>query len=114
MILANELRSGNLVQLNNRWVIVDGQTIRDITSVPGEAEKYERIPLTHAVLERCGFRNGSIRVSNDVGWAFKLEMVKGEMVLAVQEYALPVSCKFLHQLQNLFFAITGEELSVST
>jgi hypothetical protein len=25
--------------------------IRDITSVPGEAEKYERIPLTHAVLD---------------------------------------------------------------
>ena len=115
MILANELRLGNLLQLDGRWVMVDGQVIRDITSVPGEAKRYERIPLTAAVLARCGFRDGSIRVSNDVGWAFKLEIVKGgDMVLAVEEYALPVGCKYLHQLQNLFYALTGEELNVST
>jgi len=113
MILANELRSGNLLLRNGHWVLIDGQAIRDITSVPGEAETYERIPLNSAVLNRCGFRDGSIRVSNDVGWAFKLEIVKGEIVLAVQEYALPVGCKYLHQLQNLYYALTGEELKVS-
>jgi hypothetical protein len=114
MTLANELRAGNLLKLEGRWVVVDGQAIRDISIISGEAGRYERIPLTSEVLTRCGFRDDSLRVSNDVGWAFNLELVKGEMVLAVEDYALPVGCRFLHHLQNLFYAITGEELNVST
>jgi hypothetical protein len=113
MIAANELRPGNFLTRAGHWVIVDGQTIRDVSSVPGAAERYEGIPLSRAVLDRCGFRDGSIRVSNDVGWAFRLELDSGELVLAVKEYALPVNCKYLHQLQNLYYAITGDELPVT-
>jgi hypothetical protein len=112
MILESELRPGNYLLKDGHWVTIDGAAIHDITRVPGEAGRYERIPLNSAVLDRCGFREGSIRVSNDVGWAFKLEVVKGEMVLAVQEYALPLNCSHLHQLQNLYYALTGEELKV--
>ena len=110
---ANELRIGNILLRNGRWLAIDGQAIRDLSMLPGEGEHYAPIRLDSDLLHRCGFRDGSIRVSNDVGWAFKLEIVKGEMVLAVQEYALPLNCKYLHQLQNLYFDLTGEELKVS-
>ncbi len=113
MKLANELRPGNILMRANNWIQLDGAAIRDIEIVPGEAALYDRIPLTAAILERCGFRDGKIRVSNDVGWAFMLEVDEGEMVLAVKEYALPLQCKYLHQLQNLFYALTAEELLVT-
>ena len=112
-MLINELRTGNLLMKGGQWVIVDGQIIRDIAHLPGENERYTRIPLSAALLERCGFRNGSILVSNDVGWAFKLETIKGEIVLTAGECALPVSCTYLHQLQNLFYVLSGEELSIA-
>jgi hypothetical protein len=113
MILSNELRIGNYLIKNEHWVSVDAPAILDISRLPGEEELYTPIILTSGVLDKCGFRNSCLRVSNDVGWAFQLEVVNGEMVLAVKEYALPLGTKYLHQLQNLFYAITGQELSVA-
>jgi hypothetical protein len=112
MIIASELRTGNLLSLGGKWVIVDGQAIRDITMVPGVPEKFERIRLTREILIRCGFRDGKLPVSNDVGWRFMLEVDEGEIVLAVKEYALPLRIKYLHELQNLYHALTGDELNI--
>ena len=113
MILANELRTGNLMSLGGKWVIIDGQAIRDITLVPGVPEKFERIRLTSEILIRCGFRDGRLPVSNDVGWRFYLEIDAGELVLAVKEYALPLRVKYLHELQNLYHSLTGDELGIA-
>ena len=113
MILAQDLRIGNYLIKNEYWVTVDAQALLDLSILPGEEEKYMPILLSLAVLDRCGFHNSILPVSNNVGFTFKLEVVKGDMVLAVKEYALPVGVKYLHQLQNLYYSLTGDELNVT-
>ena len=71
------------------------------------------IPLTPEILEKCGFAK-SISVGdlwllrvNDTN--FMLHPTGGRFYT----WAYSIPCEYLHQLQNLFFAITGKELEVT-
>lgn len=104
MIKATELRIGNLVMRNNKF---DGMPrITKLVSMmifqaEKEPEEFEAIPITCEWLERMGFSDaaqngGLIRYqSRGSGWTTQLPHIK-----------------FVHQLQNLFFALTGEELTI--
>lgn len=134
-IKANELRLGNLIRFNNfigdeRNVIVNARFFasmaggRPFTEVEGSNNSelnncYSGIVLTPEIFEKCGFKkskydesylflnndgsivietDGSIAVGDDpskIGWASAAQV-----------------CSFLHQLQNLYFALTGQELEV--
>tara|TARA_R110000868_G_scaffold256359_2_gene513078 strand:+ start:510 stop:872 length:363 start_codon:yes stop_codon:yes gene_type:complete len=74
---------------------------------------YKPIPLTEEWLLRFGFR--------DLGYG---EWEKGDIILD-NEYTdkgiwniretvshLSIDVKYVHQLQNLYFALTGEELTI--
>ena len=69
------------------------------------------IQLTPEILEKCGF------VNLNYGWTkgdfclFDFNYGKGNLNLRLNaaECPLPI-VKHLHQLQNLYFALTGEEL----
>lgn len=65
--------------------------------------KYTPIPLTPEILEKCGFEKCSCG-----GWKHGIHISKydnGKL------YYKTVIIKYLHQLQNLYFALTGEELT---
>ena len=72
-------------------------------------ERYEPIPLTPEILETCGFvfESGIDYVIKETGFAVYFD--DGNCELANHDY--PVHIKHLHQLQNLFFALTGTELN---
>lgn len=126
MIQVNELRIGNVVwdKNNDSFFRVDeiaffpsGQvyelreypnisTCRTLNTV--HAESY---PLTEEILLKCGFSG------------FLFPKIKGPLVIyndnneiVVYSYPMRSFCfdkiKYLHQLQNLYFALTGEELEV--
>jgi hypothetical protein len=102
--MKTELRIGNWVkttegeiQIHNGWEIDEGNECNPI-------------PLTEEWLERFGAKSDvvssmfglgnwiSINLSNDGD--FWIENITGEVVVI----------KYVHQLQNLYFALTGEEL----
>jgi len=109
---ANELRIGNWVEQPNDGVTRVTAILNDlqIKTETGYIDKYCRpIPLTEEWLLKFGFRgNERQRVKRFVGleiytkdlWRYN---TKGNNALVVE---------YVHQLQNLYFALTGEELEL--
>ena len=79
------------------------------------------IPLTSEILEKCGFVKGEIQsgFTRMLVREYRTEMqgvFPGQyciMLYASVPYTLYRRFKYLHELQNLFFAITGEELKIN-
>jgi hypothetical protein len=117
---ANELRIGNLVWLychhepvsvvqifkedNEYWLETDLH----------EGEKlgiFEPIPLTEEWLVKFGFeRNGSQFWYKSYDYTID---TRGNKLVVHSDYASSIygtEVKYVNQLQNLFFALTGEEL----
>ena len=67
----------------------------------------EPIPLTQELLEKCGFEPFlNMLVKGGIGWT------EGDSLIQICEGMGAVECTTLHQLQNLYFALTGEELNI--
>jgi hypothetical protein len=112
MIKANELRLGNWVKGNGYYKIefIDHQT-----------DGYEPIPLTPEILEKCGFEKskGYIDFNLEITNNHLLNYSDEELSVFVNSQnehgyeAFITPCKHLHQLQNLYFALTGSELEIN-
>lgn len=106
MIQETELRIGN-------WVIWnEDETFMQIgpTSFLLPDERFNPIPLTPEILEQCGIQNNKIPLRNG-NWLVIPEL-KWVDIQKDENLTLRVRCEFLHQLQNLYFALTGTELEV--
>jgi hypothetical protein len=132
MIKANELRIGNILNLlikNEMGGEVKSRVatslsidaIKDICERSDADDFWESIPLTPEWLERCGFKDGEIRPS------YKLHMdvrpyetatqgiFPGEWAVTLVDaipHQLGNTIRYVHQLQNLYFACQGEELKI--
>jgi len=111
MIKSNELRIGNLVE---QKVNSDSGTYCIITAIGLLTESdidAEPIPLTPEILEKAGFDidiDGYFVIKKCLYWL-------DEGVIQISLGHAPLfncPCKFVHQLQNLYFALTGEELPI--
>jgi len=140
MIAANELRIGNYIKDRGGKVLkIDwfeknkaccqnmfmGQEVHPLTEDFGYMDP---IPLTPEILERCGFIEEDIFYQMGRGGVFVAEKSKGYLTINERRYKVfPVnetfvlvlffdkgfelaSFDYLHQLQNLIFALTGKEL----
>lgn len=119
MINANELRLGNALEYlvedcvdnSSEWMlnIVDAADIVDAASNESIFNKYyQPIPITPEILEKCGFVRNSLMDSYELG---KYSVRYSMMYYEGHEVSELNTCKYLHQLQNLYFALTGEELN---
>ena len=122
---ANELRIGNLLEHDGMVVVADGVSILDIWSATGN--DYEPTPLTTDWLKRLGFDQESSGSSKDGWWQsygieettdkfglqYILDIEKFEFYYDVGSFQQELEIKHVHQLQNLYFAITGEELTLN-
>ena len=127
MIKANELRVGNWVYAPN-FIVYDNVSTAEmndlsyykiilISEIYGNNQLHEPISLTPEILEKCGLSNVWIKES----WM----IVEDRSDLELFGYAMKVRnsshtkeiefayFKYLHQLQNLYFALTGEELIIN-
>jgi hypothetical protein len=105
---ASELRIGN-------WIyhlgVIQKMTAKGLYQMEGENPFIEPIPLTEEWLIKFGFKKVYY------GWekgSFEVES-RGDIYLYsinCNEYTDGMPFKYVHQLQNLYFALTGEELTI--
>lgn len=141
MIPVNELRRGNLTKRKYGFTKVDGShgncdefyriTIEtfatEIYNNEGRSilKELHPIPLTPEILEMCGFKfitdwsikeNDGVCYRKDLGW-LRLEtgMMSSRWVTLVDKQGIStgVNIEYLHQLQNLYLDLTGEELEIN-
>lgn len=104
---AEELRIGN-------WVINGSGSYTTVDQMDFEQWTFDNmkpIPLTPEILGKCGFElfpwGWVKKSSNDFGIRLQVHSFSYEV-----SGNNPVKIKYLHQLQNLYFALTGEELEI--
>jgi hypothetical protein len=133
MINAKELRIGNLVWTKSRPTSINqnNEVLTIVCMVRVEdCDEYTPIPLTEEWLVKFGFEKNEdgnydksiedsilfeIRIGKDGAFgAFSSIDTSVEGYFEFFDSALPTSIvKNIHQLQNLYFALTGEELTLN-
>lgn len=121
MIKANEIRCGNLVVYVNDGRLfkiyeIDQSGIRVINEDEDtwmEYENFEGVELTPAILERCGFEyKGGDGYVLPNGFSVYVSLRNGWMVGDSKHIPQIKGFEYLHQLQNLYHALTHEELTL--
>jgi hypothetical protein len=123
---ANELRLGNLCEyfiqdnVEKDYWVKNKIDIQDLELCLKEKEYfnklYQPIPLTPEILEKCGFyfeKHWYKRIANLDFFICSLGNMDEFYLLQFGSCGIMPPCKYLHQLQNLYFALTGEELTVN-
>lgn len=118
---AQDLRIGNLVNEYGIPTIIDSRMLQGIESA-NEGNKIiidlSYIPLTEQWLLDFGFEK--IRNKVDIFEIGRIRFWLGVggrcLVYIIEEntttgHYLPITIEYVHQLQNLYFALTGEELT---
>ena len=105
---ANEIRVGNWFYYHDqdlpfKWYASDFEHVETTQARP--------IPLTPEILEKAGF--------NDFYTISIFDAYKNDVIICYdnQEKVFAIGgnwykAEYLHQLQNLYFALTGEELNI--
>lgn len=123
MIQANELRIGNLIEFKKhdpsqiyskpKWELME-VTYGDHSNIVSRPNDFRPIPLTEEWIEKFGFVYDKVFdiYSNKSG--HELMFVKdGYIEFYLYEYGGPFKCvEYVHQLQNLYFALTQTELEL--
>ena len=130
MVNPKELRIGNLVQLYRRPVDINKSNHIVTEIFIGLDSCYyiiiedgfkvninkgiEPIPLTSEWLVKFGFNNNQYGINLDAGM-FYLDWKGSYLVLADADRTVRMKMediKYVHQLQNLYFALTQKELKI--
>lgn len=133
MIKANELRIGNLITYKSRAKTNEEMEVEpgSLFRIEDDENGYDPIPLTEEWLVKFGFK----KHTNNSTWFISEEetLEEGDMCFCIEnedsEYnsggkdgassvwyfnqlgmISDVPIQYVHQLQNLYFALTGEEL----
>lgn len=138
MIKREELRVGNILGFRETdyvsvYCINGDDTIRHLQVLKEygcfRLNQYQPIPLTEEILLKCGFEKIEYN-SEETGYGIEYVLIRGGYSGFRLEYYedfsigimgsendqavtpnVDVLC-YLHQLQNLYFALTGEELKI--
>lgn len=135
MISINELRIGNLVSIENVPLGINTKEDKGIykiisisniinsnpcitaknvgcgITVGSSIKNLEPIPLTPELLEKCGFDRLLFVYQKD-----RIDVIIDKNRIGIYPNFLSgmlIICKYLHQLQNMYYAITGEELEIN-
>lgn len=109
MIQANELRIGNYVRC------VGGNIIKinkdDMMCILTNTYEVRPIPLSEEILLKCGFDRSEYNDYRHPVLIGTLTLYEGVAELHISDL-YSVWANNLHQLQNLYYALTGKELEV--
>ena len=129
-VLATEIRIGNLLMVplnDNSYIEVmeiyrSEMKVRHVNGSDTYVTKFRSnlhlaIPISNIVLKKCGFeflhlnaRNERFYVNIQTYYPFQIRM---ESDKAIFHESSQLQLRLLHQLQNLFFSITGEEIDIA-
>jgi hypothetical protein len=129
---ANELRIGNLVYLKSKDAIYEISSGHDIEEIDDAPINFDAKPisLTEEWLLKFGFKDVDLNMSGS-NWLVKEQKGLWRQAIRIayseksEEWSLTLECvspptlsivrlKYVHQLQNLYFALTGEELTIKS
>lgn len=109
---ANELRIGNLFNQFGNTEVVSWVTLKELQNAPIEQLFCKPILLTEEWLLKFGFDKNLEKESSQGGW---VELIHNDVIgyrfAPDGAYGHP-EIKYVHQLQNLYFALTNEELII--
>ena len=125
---ANELRIGNWIHNPVQGVDFKACVIalseinfEDGNKIKDDKYRFQPIPLTFEWLKRFGFQSDNftdedrtpfLRIDDDHGSRI-IHVLLGGPTLVVFDDNIVSHIKYVHQLQNLYFALTGEELTLN-
>lgn len=116
-----ELRVGNIVLKNGLVVTVDGRTIFDLYGFEShgiETEIYQPIRINEGWLLRCRKTDKGLLIQDnnypdgDLYIDFNDQGTQCYLYNCSDGYRFGIEIKYVHQLQNIYFALTGEELTI--
>ena len=112
-----ELRINNWVQFKHTETparVTLGDFIMAREYKDERLDDYEPIPLTEEWLEKFGFESDSYQDMYVLGWLkINCDKTKGKPELWIENITgKVVYIEHVHQLQNLYFALTGQELEL--
>jgi hypothetical protein len=111
MIRPEELRIGNWISNGHTNHAISSSWFCDYLGSLGEHMNTELIPLTEEWLVKFGFETYKFdHKENQYRLKDRLVVVRNE---SFYDYGSSVKVDYVHQLQNLFFALTGEELTIT-
>lgn len=118
---ANELRIGNSIRRMGVVVHIDGRTLFDLAYSESIRKEYEPIPLAEEWLIKFGFYFKKCGICGQDQWSgmdFYMNDIitlrgnlKNDSTL-ILSFLYDCQIKYVHQLQNLYFALIGEELTI--
>lgn len=120
MVEAKDLRIGNWVHALFNDVLIkeiyENKCLVEISSSKREVydtENISPIPLTPEILEACGFGDG-IGETKGFKWnGYNFHLTQDGFLYTDKWYKQNfIAVRYLHQLQNLYFVLTGEELEI--
>ena len=115
---ASELRIGSIIKLESSIVHVTHFDIRQIS----RGSVYEPIPLTPEILEACGFNKVPFKenIYTTIGGGYQIAFAENRnsiFYIYIDDFkGYCYACGilyYLHQLQNLYFTLTSEELTIN-
>lgn len=119
MIQPNELRVGNCLLFKGNSTInvkLDRFDLSAILYNEDEVLHYKPIELTEEILLKCGFKKAGtdkevlMWLSDFYWYSSSPNFVSININDCIDKV---IKCTYLHQLQNLYFALTGEELEIN-
>jgi hypothetical protein len=113
---ATELRIGNVVKRNEVVVTCDFMSAANCYSIP---EQYEPIPLTEEWLLKfnpSACPNAAYLFESEIGGVWIEKFIDDKYYLTDDEANMLsfIEIKYVHQLQNIYHSLTGEELAITT
>ena len=119
LIQLTELRLGNWVLMNDKPVYMDLRLFHAVANAFDGYKPYP-IPLTEDILIKSGFRkNGYVGSAEKWTMDYKIvgdieciSLFKGNGHYILMDYPLS-KYKYLHQLQNIYHSLTGNELKIN-
>lgn len=120
MIDPKELRWGSIVAAQGGGIPREGITWSDYAILEpygvfmAQTNKctYDPIPITPEWLERLGFAVGKRSIYKDFGF-FEIEYERDQLYIGINEYQDSLyHIQYVHQLQNLVYSLTGQELII--
>jgi hypothetical protein len=120
MITANKLRIGNKLSVINN----DGTegAIGSVTEIVSDClrvngivytfDKVEPVLLTVERLDKCGFKERASQLYENDNYHFHITKEGEHFMVMQQSLYIAEPIKYMHELQNIVFALTKEELRV--
>lgn len=120
---SNEFRLGNLVNFLERVIVVSQPDIENMVRMEFAegviSELYQPILLNEEWLLRFGFErtyNSQFRLKYDLPCdfiGFDISKTEEKSMEGFRYFGHYIKIKYVHQLQNLYFALTGQELIIN-